>query len=677
MLRRCISPNKISGSSHTHKSLCDAIRGPPHQLLRIVCKASGISHSSDEAVPRVRADSKRTISNLLEERAQDRMNATIAPFFSKRKKKIVSVYLAQLLVKLLGCRWVQHDWTAESIFFLPDPTIGDPADLQTPYILASLTPGRIYDDDTEMSDFYFSFVFAFALLLLELELDQSIPITAEDEEDAEEDYPPVYMALSRVFNLQKEDLDDAYILQIVNSCLEFRNRVDSIQHPAFDDDLKFRGAILKFILSPLVQRLQIAHPDVPLGEILDRTPARTATTTHRDFRTQGKSSATPQKRQLADEHRAMHIRSFRTNTDSSLSSQPSGHRHGFDPQRPKHRRDFKIAIICALPIEADAVKSVFDKHWDETGESYGKAPLDQNIYSTGLVGRHNVVLAHMPRMGKETAAVVAANCRFSFEGIKIALVVGICGGVPFPPHGQEILLGDVAISEAIVCYDFGRKYPDRFIRKDGVLDSFGRPTNEITALLNKLKGQWDRKYLQQKTSVYLTTVQERLGQSATYPGSEQDKLFHARYRHKHQQPSACAICPESHNSTDAVCADARVLTCEDLGCDETQLVKRTRLSDIPQTVQSDKYQPMVHIGKFASGSMVMKSGEDRDRIAAEEDVIAFEMEGAGIWDTFPCVIIKGVCDYADSHKSKRWQGYAAATAAASMKAFLESWASNP
>lgn len=69
----------------------------------------------------------------------------------------------------------------------------------------------------------------------------------------------------------------------------------------------------------------------------------------------------------------------------------------------------------------------------------------------------------------------------------------------------------------------------------------------------------------------------------------------------------------------------------------------------------------------------MKSGQDRDEIAAREGVIAFEMEGAGVWDNFPCVVIKGVCDYADSHKNKDWQKYAAATAAACMKAFLEQW----
>ncbi|EXL39960.1 hypothetical protein FOCG_17462 [Fusarium oxysporum f. sp. radicis-lycopersici 26381] len=79
---------------------------------------------------------------------------------------------------------------------------------------------------------------------------------------------------------------------------------------------------------------------------------------------------------------------------------------------------------------------------------------------------------------------------------------------------------------------------------------------------------------------------------------------------------------------------------------------------------------------MASGDSVMKSGEDRDREVEARDVVAFEMEGAGVWDILPCIVIKGACDYADSHKSKVWQRYAAATAAACTKAFLGFWVSS-
>jgi hypothetical protein len=46
------------------------------------------------------------------------------------------------------------------------------------------------------------------------------------------------------------------------------------------------------------------------------------------------------------------------------------------------------------------------------------------------------------------------------------------------------------------------------------------------------------------------------------------------------------------------------------------------------------------------------------------------MEAAGLMNTFPCLLIQGICDYADSHKNKRWQPYAAATAAAFAKELL-------
>jgi hypothetical protein len=47
-----------------------------------------------------------------------------------------------------------------------------------------------------------------------------------------------------------------------------------------------------------------------------------------------------------------------------------------------------------------------------------------------------------------------------------------------------------------------------------------------------------------------------------------------------------------------------------------------------------------------------------------------EIEAGGLMDNFPCVAIRGICDYADSHRNKEWQGYTAATAAAYGKELL-------
>ena len=81
--------------------------------------------------------------------------------------------------------------------------------------------------------------------------------------------------------------------------------------------------------------------------------------------------------------------------------------------------------------------------------------------------------------------------------------------------------------------------------------------------------------------------------------------------------------------------------------------------------------PAVHYGTIASGNQVMRDGVVRDKISSEFGaVLCFEMEAAGLTNSFPCLVIRGICDYADSHKNKRWQPYAAGTAAAYAKELL-------
>ncbi|KAJ5707369.1 hypothetical protein N7488_007170 [Penicillium malachiteum] len=335
--------------------------------------------------------------------------------------------------------------------------------------------------------------------------------------------------------------------------------------------------------------------------------------------------------------------------------------------RPRTRNDFEIAIICALPLEADAVEALFDEHYDIMGQIYRKQPGDANSYTTGKIGQHNIVLCYMPGIGKGSAASVASSLRVSYTGIKLALVVGICGGVPFPSGGPSIVLGDVIISDSVVEYDFGRQYPDGFRRKSDLKDTLGPPTREIRTFLNRLKTRNMRDRVQHQISHYLEELQKHTPSVWHYPGIVADVLFENSYRHKHHQrpPTVNCICTHCTSRVDIVCDNALKSDCRELGC-EGKPVHRDRLS-------VDSPSPVVHIGTIASADTVMKSGEHRDKLAEMEGIIGFEMEGAGVWDNISCVIIKGVCDYADSHKNKKWQDYAAATAASCTKTFLNYW----
>lgn len=324
------------------------------------------------------------------------------------------------------------------------------------------------------------------------------------------------------------------------------------------------------------------------------------------------------------------------------------------PERPASRNHFYVAILCALTLEADAVEALFDHIWDGPEDKecpFGKASGDPNSYTLGVIGRHNVVLAHMPGMGVASAASVASSCKMSFPHIKLGAVVGICGAVPgSDSRNRERLLGDAIISTGAVHYDAGRITDEGFKRRTNAEDNLGRLPSDIRSLLSKLKGLRSRGELEERMHRHLAVLKTIDQLDAQYPGKAHDILFRPQYKHGHDL------------------ATSKDKECHELGCNGGLVIRQRLLPD------KDDPTPFVHFGVIASGSSVMRTAAVRDEIAKTESVIAFEMEGAGAWDSFPCVVIKGFCDYADSHKSKRWQLYAAAVAASCMKAFLGSWA---
>jgi ankyrin repeat protein len=273
-------------------------------------------------------------------------------------------------------------------------------------------------------------------------------------------------------------------------------------------------------------------------------------------------------------------------------------------------------------------------------------------------------------MGVYNATRVASNIRLSFKEVRLALVVGVCGGAPLK---QPIILGDIIISNSVIEFYTGRQYPDGVQARRGVKHTLGRPNPEIRALLSKLEIPLIRQELEGEIQQNLVELRKK-SDTAQYPGAELDRLFAASYRHMHraEPPSQECLCTLSQSDHDPVCSEALASSCDVLGCDVEASGTPSRRMRFASGVPT----PLVHIGTVG-GTSVMKSGEHRDTIARENDIIAFEMEGAGVWEDLPCIIVKGVCDYADSHKNKIWQNYAAAAAASAAKAFLDYWTSGP
>lgn len=312
--------------------------------------------------------------------------------------------------------------------------------------------------------------------------------------------------------------------------------------------------------------------------------------------------------------------------------------------RPTSRSAFTIVIICALPLEADAIECLFDETYDRFGRFYGKQLGDTNSYVNGRLGEHNVVLCYLPGMGKESAASASSSLRVTYTGVRLALVVGICGGAPRRPSSDtQIFLGDVIISDEVVEYYRGGE--GSFQRNTDVKDILSKPDRrEIRSFLTGLMANRTRGEFQNHMLQYLHTMQQS-EQKWQYPDFSADVLYEASHHHKHYNQSSSPSCRcFDGDSPEDICEAALEQTCNSLGCD---MDENGRHRD-----GTGPFQSCIHVGKVASGGTVMKSGKHRDQIVTKESVIGFEMEGAGVCNKISCIIIKGVCDYADSHKSK-------------------------
>jgi nucleoside phosphorylase len=299
------------------------------------------------------------------------------------------------------------------------------------------------------------------------------------------------------------------------------------------------------------------------------------------------------------------------------------------------RQSYTVGIICALDVEKAAVEATLD---EEHGR-LEKAAGDDNVYTFGRIGEHNVVVACLPAgvMGKASAVVVAKDMMRSFP-IKVGLMVGICGGVW--SERADVRLGDVVVSQpdgvhgGVVQWDFGKMERDGVFKRTGTLN---KPPRPLLSAVQSLRARHMLKDSEVSNHlVAMLAKYPKLADKFGHQGQEHDELFEADYQH--DKGDTCTNCDRSH------------------------LVRNRphRTDDCSQ----------IHYGNIASGDQVVKDGLTRDRIAGAEGILCFEMEAAGLMDTFPCVVIRGVCDYADSHKNKRWQPYAAATAACYAKELL-------
>jgi nucleoside phosphorylase len=299
--------------------------------------------------------------------------------------------------------------------------------------------------------------------------------------------------------------------------------------------------------------------------------------------------------------------------------------------------EYQIGWICALPIEAAAAQEMLDENFGTLEE---QDSADTNVYTLGRIGKHYIVIACVGgQYGTTSATTVPNNMMRTFsKSLRVGLMAAVGGAIPSTTN--DIRLGDIVVSYptgtygGVVQYDMGKFGEGGKFNRTGHLNS---PPRLLLTAVNQMRAAALRddplypSYMQQAVQ-----RNPRTRRNFGYPGLQYDRLFQIEHQH-----------PPSATSCDSCLAEWEVRRCV-----------------------REESEPQPYYGIIASGNAVIKDAETRDRLRVETGALCAEMEAAGLMQDFPCIVIRGICDYADSHKNKKWQGYAALAAAAYAKELL-------
>ncbi|KAH6855744.1 nucleoside phosphorylase domain-containing protein [Chaetomium sp. MPI-CAGE-AT-0009] len=243
-------------------------------------------------------------------------------------------------------------------------------------------------------------------------------------------------------------------------------------------------------------------------------------------------------------------------------------------------------------------------------------------------------------MGIVPTTRVAMKLQRDFKNLRFCLVVGVAGGCPDPGGDvADIRLGDVVVSQpkdgrgGVVQIDMGKNTDSGFKTRSHLNKAYEVLLNALVPLKNAHDTTRNMDlYLDEVAKKSQTQPELR---KFAFPGRDRDRLFLSDYSHPSEEPT-CAKCDEKH---------------------AWKRPPRQR-------------RPEVFYGTIGSANHVLRSARERDKLRRQEGILCVEMEAAAVMDTLPSMVIRGICDYADSHKNKEWQPYAALTAAAYAKDLL-------
>jgi nucleoside phosphorylase len=295
-------------------------------------------------------------------------------------------------------------------------------------------------------------------------------------------------------------------------------------------------------------------------------------------------------------------------------------------------KEYTVGWVCTRPLEYAAAEGMLD----EQHSALPQVENDTNTYTLGVMQRHNVVLLCIPAGAMETgvASTAVSGMLRSFPNIRIRLLVGIAGGVP--SYQVDIRLGDIVVGSPVSSSGgvMLLKGSGESFAETGTLET---PPRELGNALATLQARHIRRESEiQRHIEKMLEANPAMRLPFSFPGPEGDLLFPSHYKHCNENMSNCSE------------------------CDPSKVILRLE----------HRGRPAVFYGPIAWTSTVIDDSLSRDKISHERGIYCIEMETMGLINLFPCLVIRGIWNYSDSHRNKAWQSRAAATAAGYAKELL-------
>jgi nucleoside phosphorylase len=288
----------------------------------------------------------------------------------------------------------------------------------------------------------------------------------------------------------------------------------------------------------------------------------------------------------------------------------------------------RVAVLNAVTHEYAAVLAVFGEEQSIPSREHVLSPITY-VTIRRPDGRINyIVLAGISGQGIAQAAAMASLIKYKCRHVTKIILVGIAAGQPNLSDGErDVRLGDIVVGNNIIQYDHVK-------RTDGKIDLRGDklPTadSDLINLANRLRASQEFAENVDRLKPWQRYIDENVLKirKAARPKAEQDKNYPQR------------------NYTVGT-----------------------------EYERSDNY-PYVHFGTIGSAGTLLKDSKYRDNLNLKYKTIAYEMEGAGVaiasaTNGFGYLIVRGICDYADSDKNDQWQTYASVCAASFARCILE------